>query len=347
MASAPGSCPHVDDRDAATVGGDFHGHQFHRAADDFAGCHGDAAGAGSAKPEAYWRNADSAPGGESGGQPEDVRCEDRANTSGALTLGATGSQSITLQPASIGTALLSLGALPGSPSPASGGQLVVNVTAQALTLADFKLGATEQVPVRFLLADDQPTPSSPLFIYPVVSDGKLLQLSTDVKSFGSNQIQLMIPAGTRFSNPLWVQALSDTGKPQIRVDFQGATYSTTVTLDKPAFVFAEANGSNTMLPELLGTSPVNLKVVPAVSPDGSPLLTPAITPGAAMRTLTVSSSNPSVAQVVTSTVTFAPGDTQKAVQVRLLATGTATISLGGDASAYLGTLLSKVTLVVK
>ena len=267
--------------------------------------------------------------------------------SGALTLGATGSQSITLQPASIGTALLSLGALPGSPSPASGGQLVVNVTAQALTLADFKLGATEQVPVRFLLADDQPTPSSPLFIYPVVSDGKLLQLSTDVKSFGSNQIQLMIPAGTRFSNPLWVQALSDTGKPQIRVDFQGATYSTTVTLDKPAFVFAEANGSNTMLPELLGTSPVNLKVVPAVSPDGSPLLTPAITPGAAMRTLTVSSSNPSVAQVVTSTVTFAPGDTQKAVQVRLLATGTATISLGGDASAYLGTLLSKVTLVVK
>jgi hypothetical protein len=141
-----------------------------------------------------------------------------------------------------------------------------------------------------------------------------------------------------------VQAYGKSGKVQIQAVVNGSTYLTTVTLDKAAFVFKEANGSNTTLNETLTASPVTLTLVPAVTADGLPLLSPSIVPQATPFPITVASSNTAVAGVTGSPVSFGPGDTQKTIQLRLLSTGTSNLTLLGDASEYLSTPLSKIAV---
>lgn len=263
-----------------------------------------------------------------------------------VTFTGTGTQAVTLNPVGIGTALVSLGLLPGGESPASGRQTVVNVVEPDISLPDFTLGYHLQVPVRLKLRGGLDTLSYDNSILVSTNDQYQAALSNSAAAAGGARIAAVIRAGQRESESFYVQGRGQNGSAQLQFDFQGRTYNTTVTLDRPAFIIKEATGSPVTLPA--GATASTYTIVPAVTAEGTPLIGPAsIAPQASSKTITIGSTNTAVATVSVSSVTFAPGDSEKTFTVRPLGAGTATIVLSGDASYYLATPASKLDVVVK
>src|SRR5262249_587474 len=73
-------------------------------------------------------------------------------------------QQLQVRPAGIGTAVLSLGALPGGTLPASGAQIAYTVAEPDLSVPDMTIGRDLQATVQVRLASRLPAPASDLVL---------------------------------------------------------------------------------------------------------------------------------------------------------------------------------------
>ena len=232
-----------------------------------------------------------------------------------------------VRPAGIGTAILSLGLLPGGGIPASGGQLVVNVAEPNLFIPAFTLGRDLQAPVQIKLSSALPAPAADTVI--TVYSSYPMGLSSGPSGAGQFSLPVILPAGQHVSAPFYVQGFQ-TGTASLQ--YSGGTYgsqSVVGTVTQAAFIFREASQPQPM--RLAGGSSATFTVLPALSPLASPVLTPLMIRGAAAPiVVTVTSSNPNVLAVTTPQLTLRPGDTQALVGVRAIAGGQATLTLSGN-----------------
>jgi hypothetical protein len=234
---------------------------------------------------------------------------------------------VVVQPIGAGTAILSLGPLPGGLMPASGGQIVFNVAEPDLFVPSFSVGRDLQVPVQVTLGSRLPTPSSDSTVN--VTEFGNVNLSNDPASFSFSQtIPVIIPAGQRISQPFYVQG-SFAGTTNLNISGSGYTTSqATITVTATAFVFQEA--SQTQPLSISSGSTTTLNVLPVLSPLGTPALAPmTIRAGAQPITINVTSSNPAVLSVNTPQITLRPGDQRTPVTVRAVGSGSATLTLSG------------------
>ena len=231
---------------------------------------------------------------------------------------------ISVQPLAVGTAIVSLGPLPGGVTPASGGQLVFNVAEPLLSIPSFTLGRDLAAPTQVKLGSAVPTPSSNLTVsvycnYPVYCTGALPQ----TPAFPLNATIL---AGQRVSERFYVQAMQP-GTATLTYSGGGYNSQSSGTVTQTAFVFKEAGQTLSVN----NGSTASFTVVPALSPPATPELTPlAIRGGAPPIIVTVKSSNPNVLSVTTPQVTLSPGDQQVLVNVKGLSVGQATLTLSGS-----------------
>jgi hypothetical protein len=236
-------------------------------------------------------------------------------------------QTALVQPAGVGTAILSLGPLPGGVMPASGSQIVFTVAEPDLFIPNFSLGRDLQVPLQVTLGSRLPTPTSDVTIN--VSQFGGVNLSNDPTLFSFNQtIPVVIPAGQRASRPFYAQG-SFTGPTSLNISGAGYTTSqSTVTVTQTAFVFQEASQAQPIPISSGATTTFN--VLPVLSPLGTPALAPmTIRAGAPPINVNVTSSNPAVLSVSTPQITLRPGDQRAAVTVRAVGSGRATLTLSG------------------
>jgi hypothetical protein len=254
-------------------------------------------------------------------------------------------QTVQVRPTGPGTAILSLGALPGGVMPGSSSQIVFNVAEPDLFIPNFSVGRDLQVPVQVTLGSRLPTPTSDVTIN--VSEFGSINLSTDPALFnGSQTIPVVIPAGQRVSRPFYVQGAFPS---VTNLSISGTGYNTSlalVTVTSTAFVFQEANQTQPI--SIANGATTTLNVVPVLSPLGTPPSAPmTIRAGAQPIIVNVTSSNPAVLGVSTPQITLRPGDQRAAVTVRASAPGSATLTLSGAPAYDFGTVQSSIAVSVK
>jgi hypothetical protein len=146
---------------------------------------------------------------------------------------------VDIKPVAIGTAILSLGLLPGGISPASGRQMVVNIAEPTMLLPDFTIGRDLAAPVQVSLGSSTPTPTTDLGVYLQPFNVLLSNSATDPGTFG---ISITIPAGQRVSRPFYLQGRNSTGAATIQNG--GGGYNSAQPADgtviQTAFIFCEA-----------------------------------------------------------------------------------------------------------
>ncbi|MBI5085365.1 MAG: hypothetical protein HZB13_12300, partial [Acidobacteria bacterium] len=263
-----------------------------------------------------------------------------------LTFESNAAQLVELRPEGLGTALITLGPLPGGATLASGQQLVVNVLEPDISRPGFTLGYHLQVPIRLKLADRINVLPYGLNLIVSSSDQYQVRVSNSAATLGTNQVVVTIPAGQRQSGPFYVQGAGQSGSAQLQVQYQGNTFTSTVTLDRAAFIIKEATGSPATL--TAGAAAATYTIVPAVTAQGTPLIAPAsIAPQASTKVIGIDSTNASAIAISTPSVNFEPGDAGKTFTVRPLAPGLATIRLSGDAAYYFSAPASRLDVVVK
>lgn len=210
-----------------------------------------------------------------------------------------GNVNVSVQPLATGTAHLSLGTLQGGGTPASGGALVINVAQPAISIPSFTIGAGLEAPLEVMLGSNQQAPASNLSVGLQVdsSGGQLGFSSTPTGAPQSGFFNASIPAGQYLSTPFYVQGTT-AGTAQIQLNSNYASWTAEVTVSKTALIFKKAAQSSTAtVPN--GTT-ANFTVMPGLSPLATPVLMPlAIASNSNPVMVTVTSSNPSVLQVVT------------------------------------------------
>jgi hypothetical protein len=252
-----------------------------------------------------------------------------------------------VRPVGVGTAVLSLGLLAGGGTPASGGQLLVNVTEPALSIPAFALGRDLEAPMQVKIGSSLPTPTSPTTI--TVNGSYPIGVSNTASGPAQFSIMVTFDAGQRLSEPFYVQGLG-TGTASLQ--YYGASYAGqnfsgtgTATVTQTAFIFKEA-----AQPQPVGIragSSGSLTVFPALSPLTNAAPSPlSIRPNVAPIALNVTSSNPNVLAVTTPQVTLQPGDTQATVGVQAIGTGQATLTLSGAIYDF-GTAQSTLSIAVQ
>jgi hypothetical protein len=251
-----------------------------------------------------------------------------AVTPASLQFSADARPTVDVRPLTIGTAIVSLGLPPSGATPASGRQVVFNVTEPDLFIPNFSLGIDLQVPVQVTLAGRLPAPSSDVTVN--VSSSFPIAISNNPASPGGYFISVVIPAGQHLSKPFYVQGLSATGTGSLQL-FSG-NYSpsqSTVTLTKTAFVFKEASQPQPI--KAVVGSPLTLTVAPALLPLGTPALAPlTFRGGVSPLTFYVGWQNAGTAPLLTvdnDRVVFQPGDQQAAVTARPTGPGNVRMTL--------------------
>jgi hypothetical protein len=235
-------------------------------------------------------------------------------------------QTAGIQPVASGTAIVTLAALPGNPTPASQNQIVFTVAEPELSMPALTLGRDLQAPVQIKLGSTVSPPATDVAISVYANFG--VQLGANPGDTGVSSLSVTIPAGQRMSNPFYVQGLY-AGSGQL--NYGGGSFpnfSTPVTVTQTAFVIQEAaNGQGLNL--AVGASST-LTIVPALSPPFNGVTGPlSIRGGASPILVAATSADPSVAASSPAQVTFNPGDQQQTVSVQGLASGTTSITLLG------------------
>jgi hypothetical protein len=258
-------------------------------------------------------------------------------------------QSVTamVRPVGVGTAVLSLGLLPGGGTPASGGQLLVNVTEPALSIPAFALGLDLEGPLQIKIASALPTPTSSTTV--TVSSNYPVGLSNTASGSAQFSIMATFDAGQRLSEPFYVHGLG-AGTAGLyssgNLFGQSLSGSQSTSVGRTAFIFKEA--SQPQPAAMKAGSSGSFTVLPAVSPLTSAAPTPlSIRTNAAPIFVSVTSSNPNVLAVTTPQVTLHPGDTQATVGVQAMGTGQATLTLSGTTAYDFGTAQSTLTVAVQ
>jgi hypothetical protein len=239
--------------------------------------------------------------------------------------GSTG-QTAGIQPVASGTAIVTLAALPGNPTPASQNQIVFTVAEPELSIPALTLGRDLQAPVQIKLGSTVSMPTTDVAISVNANYG--VQLGANPGDTGQSSLSVTIPAGQRMSNPFYVQGLY-AGSGQL--NYGGGSFpnfSTTVTVTQTAFVIQEAANGQAL--DLAVGANSNLTIVPALSPPFNGVPGPlSIRGGASPILIAVTPADPSVAASSPAQVTFNPGDQQQTVSVQGLSSGTTTIKLLG------------------
>jgi hypothetical protein len=252
-------------------------------------------------------------------------------------------QNFQVRPVGLGTAVLSIGRLPGGTAAATGAQIAYTVAEPDLFILDITIGRDLQAPLQVRLASRLPAPAADLtlnvgsgdFNMGVSSDGTPVPYPTP--------IQVVIPAGQHLSKPFLVQGLA-VGASRLGVSGPGFNPSTsTVTVAPTTFVIQEA--STTPIGLAVGAS-TNLTVVPALLPLGT--ASPA---GLAIRggisPIALSLTNSTNLSLTPNAVTFRPGDQQAVIAVRGLAAGNGSVSLGVSTTYQTPNAKSSVNFTVK
>jgi hypothetical protein len=265
------------------------------------------------------------------------------------TVEFTASQSnplVGLQPVAPGIAVVSLGALQGSPLPASGNQIVFNVIEPELSLPPITVGRDLEVPVQITLGGSVPTPTSDLVIN--VNVQFPAQLGSNPGDPGQSSISVTIPAGQRSSKTFYVQG---TYMGTTMLYYTGGSfknYMTPVTVTNTAFVIQEAANGQAL--NLTTGSSSTLTVVPALSPQPAasntgpqPFL---IRAGVSPIAIAIASTNPATATTSPAQVTFNPGDQKQVFSVQAVSAGTATVKLLGINYDF-GEPQASISVVVK
>ena len=258
-------------------------------------------------------------------------------------MGGATATAVGIQPVAAGTAIVTLGPLPGNPAPSSGNQIVFNVTEAALSIVPFTLGRDLEAPVQLRLGStvQNPVADVPITVY----GGYPIAVALNSGDAGQNSIVATIPAGQRASKPFYVQGVS-TGSASL--NYGGGNLqnlSTPVTVAQTAFVIKEAKGGQSI--NLSVGAAAKLTILPAVSPPSSAAAGPlTIRPGASPIMVAVASTNPGIVTVSPSQVSLNSGDQQTTVSVQGLAAGTATVKLLGTGYDF-SQPQSSIQLVVK
>ena len=249
---------------------------------------------------------------------------------------------IQVQPLSAGTAIVSIGQLPGGVTPASGQQLVLNVSEPEIAIPDFSLGHDLEVPMVVTLSSHLPAPGADLPVN-VCSYG-LLGVASDPVTNSLNQcVSTVVPAGQHVSKTFYVSTHFSTGTGSLQVSSPSryGPFDSNVFITETAFIFqvqqvSIAHGSN-----------FTLNVAPALYPlTTQAIAPPMISPGTPPIAVNVVSSDPKIVAVVNSPILFKPGDQQAVVNLQALAPGSATLRLSG-ATYQFGTSQSTIEVQVK
>jgi hypothetical protein len=250
---------------------------------------------------------------------------------------------VSLQPVGVGTAIVSLGQLPGGGTPATGGQLVFNVVEPSFMLPSFTLGRDLQAPAQLKLGSSVPTPASNLTVS--VNANYPLSVSSSPTANTGYFLNLTIPAGQRTTPVFYVQA-SQTGSAGLQFSGGGYNSSVAATVTRSAFVFKEAAQGQSVAVNSGSVATVN--VVPALSPLAVPVLGPlAIRSGASPIVINVTSSAPGILSVTTPQVVLNPSDEGVVVRLQGLAPGEATLTLSGVSAYDFTTTQSQLVVSVK
>lgn len=267
-------------------------------------------------------------------------------TPSTLTFTGSGSMQVQVQPVGIGTAILTVGPLPGGATAAGGAQIAYTVAEPDLFVGDATVGRDLQVPLQLRLASRLPAPAAALTFTIEVYSSYMAEVASSPTAAGAYSIPVTIPAGQHLSNPFYLQGLSP-GTTSLYV--YGNTYNSStsnVTVGQTAFIFQEALQSQSVGLAVGATGA--LTVTPAILPIGTP--TPAgttIRGGVAPITLLVNDLNSQVASVTPTSVTLQGGDRNATVTVRGLTAGTTTVSLSGSSAYQYPSAQASVTVQVK
>jgi len=204
-----------------------------------------------------------------------------------LTFTGTNSINVRVQPAGPGSALVTLGPLPGGPTASTGTEIVYNVAEPDLAVPNLTIGRDLQAVVQLRLASRIPAPANDPTLNIETNALYTVGLSADPAVAGTTQtISVVIPAGQHLSTSFYVQGLSQ-GSTTLYAFGGGfnSSYSN-VTVTATGFVFQQA-----LQASIVAVSPgnlTNLTITPVVLPVGTPA--PAgmtIRPGATPIVLTV------------------------------------------------------------
>ncbi|MBI1789997.1 MAG: hypothetical protein HYR60_20900 [Acidobacteria bacterium] len=235
-------------------------------------------------------------------------------------------KAVQMHPRSPGSARLLLETPAGFSMPPTGRELAITVTRPGFRFLPVLVGKDLQSPVDVTLSGA--APASTVRITFTSSDPDKLLLSLSETEVGSTRLTLVARPGSPALPRFYAQALSGEGAVSIRVSADGFTDALVpVQLAPLTLVLFSQFGPGGITTNLVsGVS--RLTVTPfAVDSDGNLRVSGQFRPGATPVPVEVTSSDPSIAQVVNSPVVFRPGDSVGGVDVRPVAPGSATLSL--------------------
>lgn len=159
-----------------------------------------------------------------------------------------GTATTAFDPATRGTATLSIAAPPGSSTPANGAEITATVTVATatLTLPDATIGKNLQIATQIDLGE--PAPAGNLVVTIASADPSKVLLATAPTGPAMASISVTVPAGSTTSPQLYVQALDETGA--VTLSATAPAYfddTATITLRPAGFVFVEGDFSTTTL----------------------------------------------------------------------------------------------------
>ena len=259
-----------------------------------------------------------------------------------VTIGSGGSSANTqFDPIGQGTSTIAVGTPAGFSTPTTFRQFVATVTQPAITLGDFSVGRDLQVQVSASLGAPAPAGGVTITVTSL-SPGAVL-VSNSATAIGSASITLQATGGSTTVPGFWVQALADTGTPEITLSATGfTTETTTVTLAPSGFIInSPGNFSTNSFAANTSLQITSARLNQSLGFVQNQPLRAGITAD-----VPVTSSNPTVGTITASPLHFIGGTQAVNTSFDPAQSGTTTIAVGLPAGFSAPTNFNQITATV-
>ena len=248
-------------------------------------------------------------------------------------------------PASTGTAVLTVGVPAGFDTPSNSRQITATVNLPPISISDQTIGKNLQVQPGLSLNVLAPAPDG-LVVTLTSSDAAKVLLSNSATAMGSPSITVTIPAGQSFVNTFFIQSLVDAGTATVTATATGfATDTSTMTLVPAGFANTSPGGNftttagaaNTLFrvqPARLDPISLNIAAFQALRGGIGPINVP------------VTSDTPGVGVITASPLSFSGGDPFKDTAFDPVAAGTAVLTVGAPSGFSTPSNLQLITATV-